>query len=1170
LRAFAQATSGDSTTHENGSTFSFGIFAALLVCAAAFLGIGAPAASAAPAAAPAFEKKASFGSGVCCFFNRVRNPLAVDSHGNVMVVDENQPLIRVLGPDGATLTEFGTPGVYPSDIAVDLSNDALYAQSAGTFSEPTITRRFTSDGNSPPTYTVDPGFEVASGEGIAVDPTTHDLLIAGGGAESIRRYSSAGALLDTIATPGIAPQRIAIAPDGSIYVTQESSTSVYHLSGTGTSLGEIASVGAVTALAIQPTTGRLVASVGNSLKLYSPGGVLLSESPSGDGVGTAFDGSGTLLYELSSTTKGINAYSAVISPGVEPPVVSAITGHSAHLEAEVEPGEGEPGEVPAESKAYFEYSADGLTWTSTPEQSLTVPSTVATVEADITGLLANLAYQVRVVASNAGTKSTSSAVTFSTAEIAPEVETGVAGGLGETGATLNGTVNPNGLQTTYHFEYGTTAAYGSRVPVNVEAVAGNQRSSRSFGRAISGLAPGTTYHYRIVATNSAGETAGADKTFATIAAGKAPARAYEMVTPVDKRGALIANDFHFQEDPRGSALTVSLSAGPSDGESALNRQTYLVRRGADGWTNWINTDPPQAAEGGYFESATFAISEDFTKALVASNRALAPGAIAGGGNVYVRDLNTGAYTFVGGGAGPEAYRRLVSPSVNYQVFAAAAPDFSWILFWSDPPLVPGLVDRGLYRWSLEDGLKLESRLPGGSIPSFPLVVSPIQDTRVRLPVASTDGSLVAFDLNKEFAGGVYVRENEESTAISVSHRAGDDPSAVQAGILEWVVPSGRYVFFTSGAQLTEDTPPTGEPFLYRYDTETGDLLYILSQVVGSGPPAVLHVTDDGQTVYIRENGRVVAWKAGELDTVTPPGLPIATATYATDDGRYFAWVGDDNEAHLYDLEADESVCVSCPVGGASLGGAHFVSSGRATGNRSPRGVLEDGTIFFDTPNPLLPADHNGKRDVYSYKDGKLTLISPGDADVDARFNAVSADGTDVYFETTQGILPQDVDRAMDVYDARVGGGFPQPPTKTPCSGEGCRGPIGTAPQGPTISSSGSGRSARPAVTVLKSLTSSDRTKLAKGKKANLRVQVSRAGKLEAIGKASVGRVISASVQAKHPGAVSIPIRLNRKGLTELNRKGSLAIRLTVSLGDEGQKVVSVTLKSAGPNKGGRS
>jgi hypothetical protein len=96
----------------------------------------------------------------------------------------------------------------------------------------------------------------------------------------------------------------------------------------------------------------------------------------------------------------------------------------------------------------------------------------------------------------------------------PLAKTMAAAGVSFTGATLNGTVNPEFSATTYHFEYGTTTSYGSRAPA-ADAAAGSDSTDHPVSLAVTGLAPGTTYHYRVVATNVDGTTNGADMTFTT-------------------------------------------------------------------------------------------------------------------------------------------------------------------------------------------------------------------------------------------------------------------------------------------------------------------------------------------------------------------------------------------------------------------------------------------------------------------------------------------------------------------------------------------------------------------------------------------------------------------------------------------------------------------------------
>ncbi len=96
----------------------------------------------------------------------------------------------------------------------------------------------------------------------------------------------------------------------------------------------------------------------------------------------------------------------------------------------------------------------------------------------------------------------------------PSVWTGLAGGVSESHATLHGTVDPLGSETSYQFEYGPTTAYGSSVPVPAASV-GSGSSSVEVSRTLTGLTAGTEYHYRVVATNANGTIDGADRTFST-------------------------------------------------------------------------------------------------------------------------------------------------------------------------------------------------------------------------------------------------------------------------------------------------------------------------------------------------------------------------------------------------------------------------------------------------------------------------------------------------------------------------------------------------------------------------------------------------------------------------------------------------------------------------------
>jgi len=98
--------------------------------------------------------------------------------------------------------------------------------------------------------------------------------------------------------------------------------------------------------------------------------------------------------------------------------------------------------------------------------------------------------------------------------LGPAVTTSAATAISTSGATLNGIVNPRGVTTTYHFELGTSTAYGTSVPIPPGAL-GSDSSDHQLSQAVAGLTPNTTYHYRIVASASGFDRAGADMTFTT-------------------------------------------------------------------------------------------------------------------------------------------------------------------------------------------------------------------------------------------------------------------------------------------------------------------------------------------------------------------------------------------------------------------------------------------------------------------------------------------------------------------------------------------------------------------------------------------------------------------------------------------------------------------------------
>lgn len=193
-------------------------------------------------------------------------------------------------------------------------------------------------------------------------------------------------------------------------------------------------------------------------------------------------------------------------PVVESTFPSSVDATSATVNAEIDPGEG--------LTVYrFEYGADTTYGIRTLIGPPIDPNGNAhTVSAELSELAPGTTYHFRAVAINVAGNAFGPDETFTTPS-PPSVEPGAATGITRTTATLSSLVNPGLSLTTYHFEYGPSVTYGSRTAES--SPIGPDSASHAASAAISGLAPGTVYHFRLVATNPIGTTHGLDKTFTT-------------------------------------------------------------------------------------------------------------------------------------------------------------------------------------------------------------------------------------------------------------------------------------------------------------------------------------------------------------------------------------------------------------------------------------------------------------------------------------------------------------------------------------------------------------------------------------------------------------------------------------------------------------------------------
>ncbi len=161
---------------------------------------------------------------------------------------------------------------------------------------------------------------------------------------------------------------------------------------------------------------------------------------------------------------------------------------------------------------YFQYGTTTSYVLTTAIQTRT-GNTYQNVAANIGSLSANTVYHFRIVATNSAGTRYGSDRTFTTLSATglPVVTTNPATNVAAFSATLHGSLNPHGLTTTLYFQYGTTTSYGRTTPIQSQT--GN--TYRNIAANINGLSRHTTYHFRIVATNSGGTRFGGDRTFTT-------------------------------------------------------------------------------------------------------------------------------------------------------------------------------------------------------------------------------------------------------------------------------------------------------------------------------------------------------------------------------------------------------------------------------------------------------------------------------------------------------------------------------------------------------------------------------------------------------------------------------------------------------------------------------
>ncbi len=270
---------------------------------------------------------------------------------------------------------------------------------------------------------------------------------------------------------------------------------------------------------------------------------------------------------------------------------------------------------------------------------------------------------------------------------------------------------------------------------------------------------------------------------------------------------------------------------------------------------------------------------------------------------------------------------------------------------------------------------------------------------------------------------------------------------------------GSHVYFLSTGVLAgnenenHEKAEVGRPNMYVYDTVTEELVFIARAEPG------------GEIAEGEVEAQVSGCPSVELGEIEEPGC---------EGGRFFVFT---STAHItpgdtaggrqvfeYDAATGRLVRVSTGEGGyddngnggsgnATIAAPNFGTPRDYTQTElfadGTRAVSDDGsTVVFSTSGVLSPRavnDLTGRQsaplDVYEWRDGQVGLISTGHSLASDEQPAITPSGRDVFFTSTEGILPQDTDGLRSLYDARIDGGFPAPPVPAGgCNGDSCQGP----------------------------------------------------------------------------------------------------------------------------------
>ncbi len=983
--------------------------------------------------------------------------IAIDqSNGSVYVVDGNNNRIERFDASGTYVSQFGTAGSAdgqlsgPQGIAVDPTDGSVYVADAsnnrvekfdasGTFVD-TFGFGVTDGSNAFQTCTTScqAGLAVPDDGGfsgptrVAVD-SNGKVYVLDTGNGRIERYTS-GDAFDVVFDPAdvFAPQEIAVGSNDHLYVAQWaqdfSEQHVVEIDGSGT-LVDTHGVGSTAS-----NSSGLAVSAG-SQRIYLA------------------DGFNARVFILDDVTPS----SVSIAPAAN------VASTSVSLSGSVTPN------GPPNVGWHFEISTDDANWTATgADQNAGSGNSAVPVAQDVTSLVPNTTYFVRLVAARPFNPTViSSEVQFSTLAIAPEVTTDPANDLAPTHATMEGRLNAHNSLTTYYFEYGPTANYGTSVPTTQDASGGSTEGVIGVAIRLDNLHPGTTYHYRLVATNPVATVRGADQVFTTTTAPTSSARrgipgtgflpderGWEQVSQPGKNGGDVVGDTARERaasaEAAGLPMAVtymSLSGFADVHGTGITTEYMSVRTGRPGTTGWAThgitpaQDPGTLLRG--FQGGDPLWEGSFSPDLTAGVfRAWSPltdaPLVAPAENLYLRrDLRasgSGAYQLLSDCPACATPLPPFSDTGQLPRLAGASSDFTHVIFESSfaltPDATPGNVN--LYE-SVNGVVRLAGILPDGACGTPPCPASssiagqgaggmPGAVPRYTPHTISADGTRIFFTDNSgtgDNTGNLYMRLNGTTTVqINASEKTAPGPAA--PATYSDASSDGSRVFFTTTAQLTDDdTNSTTDLYMWNANAPAGHRLTLLSSDgtsgKGGGVDGMIGASDDGHYVYFVAAGQFVAGQPTNQGvhgfyewhdgTITYIGRMEATGSDLNSD-LPGAWVLGPLNARV---TPDGQHLLFSSHSGAGLTG---YDQGQCTG----LGCVEL-YVYSAATHTLQCASCNPTGAAATAHATINVVVGVGSANTSSHLNrAISNDGRHVFFSTAEALVPGDTNGRYDAYE----------------------------------------------------------------------------------------------------------------------------------------------------------